>query len=149
MVSGLEELLKAGIKADDLMVSLPAWVRYPEFERVTWINTFLRGLWPYLDKAVCEEIRAQADPIMKENCPPFLKSISFKELRIGREHLPQITGLKVLKEGEEITIEIKLSWAGDPVSELGSRAWLERRRRRRRIIEKKGKINVEHESRKS
>lgn len=116
-LAGLEELLKAGIKADDLMASLPAWVRYPEFERVTWINTFIRGLWPYLDKAVCEEIRTQADPILKENCPPFLKSISFKELRIGREHLPQITGIKVLKEGEEITIQVKISWAGDPVSE--------------------------------
>ena len=35
-----------------LLGSLPAWVQYPDYERVAWLNAVIRQAWPYIDKAV-------------------------------------------------------------------------------------------------
>jgi hypothetical protein len=36
----------------DLLPEIPLWVKNPDYDRVDWLNKFLRDLWPYLDK-VC------------------------------------------------------------------------------------------------
>jgi hypothetical protein len=36
----------------DLLPEIPLWVKNPDYDRVDWLNKFLKDLWPYLDK-VC------------------------------------------------------------------------------------------------
>jgi hypothetical protein len=40
-----------------LLGELPAWIKFPDFERVLWLNRMIEELWPYVDVGVSDIIR--------------------------------------------------------------------------------------------
>jgi hypothetical protein len=36
----------------ELLPEIPLWVKNPDYDRVDWVNKFLKDLWPYLDKVL-------------------------------------------------------------------------------------------------
>jgi hypothetical protein len=40
-----------------LLGELPAWIKFPEFELVLWLNRMIEELWPYVDIGVSDIIR--------------------------------------------------------------------------------------------
>lgn len=52
---------------------LPAWLQFPDHERVQWIDDILLQLWPYVDLAVGEEVRRQAEPLLAEQKPAWIQ----------------------------------------------------------------------------
>jgi len=63
-------LLKSGISARELFLHLPAWINYPEFEKVEWFNSLVANLWPHLDLAIDTAVRDGAFACSPCTLPP-------------------------------------------------------------------------------
>ncbi|GKV34146.1 hypothetical protein SLEP1_g42555 [Rubroshorea leprosula] len=99
----------------ELLPDIPLWVKSPDYERVDWLNKFVKIMWPYLDKPICCNIRSTAEPILAEYIGKFqIESIEFEQLSLGTIP-PVITGVKVYDTNEkELLIEPAVRWAGNP-----------------------------------
>ncbi|GLJ11281.1 hypothetical protein SUGI_0150250 [Cryptomeria japonica] len=100
---------------DGLLSEIPLWVKNPDYDRVDWLNTFIREMWPYLDKAICKMIRDQTKPIIEQYVGKFkIESIEIETLTLGTLP-PTLQGVKVYDTQEkEMIIEPALRWAGNP-----------------------------------
>mmetsp|Transcript_45454 Transcript_45454/g.144579 ORF Transcript_45454/g.144579 Transcript_45454/m.144579 type:complete len:590 (-) Transcript_45454:168-1937(-) len=122
----LKDLTKDDIKL--LMGEIPAWVKFPEYERVSWLNNMIQQLWPFVDEGISELIRGIVEPLLEKFCPPVLSGIKFDKLTLG-DLAPFIGGIKFLRlrpmdhgviiQNEEVSIEIDFKWGGNPDIILG------------------------------
>ncbi|CAK9234286.1 unnamed protein product [Sphagnum troendelagicum] len=99
----------------ELLPEIPLWVKNPDYDRVDWVNKFLKDLWPYLDKAICKIISDTAQPYIKDYGPKFkLDSVEFESLTLGTLP-PTFVGMKVYETNEnEMILEPSLKFAGNP-----------------------------------
>ncbi|XP_027073042.2 synaptotagmin-3 [Coffea arabica] len=99
----------------DLLPELPLWVMKPDYERVDWLNKFVRHMWPYLDKAICGAIKSAMKLYLAEYTGRFkLDSLEFEILSLGTLP-PLIDGIKVYESNEsQLFFELALRWAGNP-----------------------------------
>jgi Ca2+-dependent lipid-binding protein len=113
IIRPLAELDAQSLEA--LLQDIPLWVKNPDYDRVDWLNKFLKDLWPYLDKAVCKMIREQAQPYIDQYGPKFkLDSIEFESLTLGTLP-PTFVGMKVYDTKEkEMILEPSFKFAGNP-----------------------------------
>ncbi|GAA0163247.1 membrane trafficking regulatory protein [Lithospermum erythrorhizon] len=113
VVKPLEEL--DATRMEDLMPEIPFWVKRPDYDRVDWLNKFIYHMWPFLDKAICGEIRSTAKPIFDEYIGKFkVESIEFETLTLGSVP-PTFHGLKVCETNDnELVMEPVMYWAGNP-----------------------------------
>lgn len=98
-----------------MLPEIPLWVKNPDYDRVDWLNKFLRTMWPYLDKAICKMIKEIAKPIIAENIVKFkIDSVEFEKLTLGSLP-PTFQGIKVyITEEKELIMELSIKWAGNP-----------------------------------
>ncbi|KAH6554605.1 hypothetical protein KP509_1Z321500 [Ceratopteris richardii] len=69
---------------ESLLPEIPLWVKNPDYDRVDWLNKFVRDLWPYLDKAICKTIKEITQPMIEEYSAKFkFDSIEFERLTLG------------------------------------------------------------------
>ncbi|KAK0591972.1 hypothetical protein LWI29_011078 [Acer saccharum] len=82
----------------DLLPEIPIWVKDPDYER-----------------AICREIRRQAEPILAEYSEKYkIKAIEFENLDLGTLP-PTINGIRVYETNEkELVMEPVIKWAGNP-----------------------------------
>ncbi|KAH9575026.1 hypothetical protein CY35_01G090600 [Sphagnum magellanicum] len=99
----------------DLLPEIPLWVKNPDYDRVDWLNKFLKDLWPYLDKAICKIISETAQPYIRDYGPKFkLDSIEFESLTLGTLS-PTLVGIKVFETNEsQMILEPSFKFAGNP-----------------------------------
>ncbi|CAN0825518.1 SYT1 [Linum grandiflorum] len=50
VVKSLVELDSEALQ--NILPELPLWVKCPDYERVDWLNKFVLGMWPFLDKVL-------------------------------------------------------------------------------------------------
>uniref|UniRef100_A0A0C9RPX0 TSA: Wollemia nobilis Ref_Wollemi_Transcript_28284_2185 transcribed RNA sequence n=1 Tax=Wollemia nobilis TaxID=56998 RepID=A0A0C9RPX0_9CONI len=100
---------------EELLPEIPLWVKNPDYDRVDWLNMFIREMWPYLDKAICMKVKDTTKPMIDQYVEKFkLESIEFETLTLGTLP-PSIQGIKVYDTQEkEMIIEPALKWAGNP-----------------------------------
>eukprot|EP00850_Spirogloea_muscicola_P010509 SM000062S19895 [mRNA] locus=s62:215277:219252:+ [translate_table: standard] len=112
VITPIDQLNEKALKR--LLPEIPAWVQNPDYDKLDWLNTFLRALWPYLDKAVCETVKQQVKPLIAQSKPGSIESIEFEEMTLGS--LPPVfTGIKVYDTADnEMILEPILKWAGNP-----------------------------------
>lgn len=98
-----------------LLPEIPIWVKNPDYDRVDWLNMFLRHMWPYLDKAICKTAKNIAKPIIAEQIPKYkIDSVEFEKLTLGTLP-PTFQGMKVyVTDEKELIMEPSLKWAGNP-----------------------------------
>ncbi|XP_019174937.1 PREDICTED: synaptotagmin-2-like [Ipomoea nil] len=98
-----------------LMPEIPLWVKNPDFDRLDWLNKFVELMWPYLDKAICKQVKQIATPIIAEQIPKYkIESVEFEALTLGCLP-PTFQGMKVYStEEKELIMELALKWAGNP-----------------------------------
>ncbi|VAI91612.1 unnamed protein product [Triticum turgidum subsp. durum] len=91
---------------------IPLWVKYPDYERIDWMNKFICDMWPFLDKAICKIIRGVAKPICDQYVGKYgIESIEFGNLTLGALP-PTLQGIKVYEMREkELVIEPVIRWA--------------------------------------
>ncbi|KAK0419418.1 hypothetical protein QR680_014133 [Steinernema hermaphroditum] len=94
---------------------LPAWVQFPDTERIEWVNKVLLQLWPYIGEYAGQFMREFIEPQVRAQMPaPFR---SFKFLKIDMGDLPcRVGGLKVYTHNvgrDKIIVDMDVVYAGD------------------------------------
>lgn len=92
----------------------PSWVVFSQRQKLTWLNVQLEKIWPYVNEAASELIKANVEPILEQYRPVILASLSFKKFTLGTV-APQFTGVQIIEdESEGITMELEMQWDGNP-----------------------------------
>lgn len=73
---------------------LPNWMRYPDNERVEWINQMLLQLWPYIAEYSANFMREFIAPQILAQMPSPFKSFNFLDIDMGDTPC-RVSGLKV------------------------------------------------------
>ncbi|XP_048839626.1 extended synaptotagmin-1 isoform X1 [Brienomyrus brachyistius] len=93
--------------------SLPAWVSYPDVEKVEWLNKILLQAWPfvgqYVEKLLMETI---APSIRASNS--HLQTLSFSMVNLGVQPM-RVIGVKAHTEHDkkQVLLDLYISYAGD------------------------------------
>ncbi|PSC68066.1 Extended synaptotagmin-3 isoform A [Micractinium conductrix] len=97
-------------------LELPSWAVYPDHQRVAWLNTVVKQLWPFAARCVCAWAEEAVPGLLLENKPAWMRSIKLKHFSMGTVP-PEPLGVKVFGEGEtrsdEVTIDIDFTWPGE------------------------------------
>ncbi|XP_062229617.1 synaptotagmin-3-like isoform X1 [Phragmites australis] len=95
-----------------IIPDIPLWVKSPDYERVDWMNKFIFDMWPFLDKAICNNIKRATRQIFDQYAGQYgIESIEFAQLTLGALP-PTFQGVKVYEMQEkELVIEPVIRWA--------------------------------------
>ncbi|XP_065849663.1 synaptotagmin-5-like [Euphorbia lathyris] len=97
----------------------PPWVVFSEKQKLTWLNQHLTKIWPYVNEAASELIKASVEPVLEQYRPIVLSSLKFSRFTLGTI-APQFTGISIIEGGESgITMELEMNWDGNPNIILG------------------------------
>ncbi|OIV99891.1 hypothetical protein TanjilG_26229 [Lupinus angustifolius] len=92
----------------------PSWVVFSKSQKLTWLNSHLTKIWPYVNEAASELIKTSVEPILEQYRPFILSSLKFSKLTLGTVP-PQFTGVSIIEDaGEGVTMELEMNWDGNP-----------------------------------
>lgn len=60
---------------------IPAWVLFPDFERVEWFNLIIKRLWPFLNEILEKNVKGIEQ---KLNESPVLSTFKFTKVKLGQ-----------------------------------------------------------------
>lgn len=102
----------------------PSWVVFSQHQKLTWLNSHLDKIWPYVDEAASELIKANVEPVLEQYRPLILASLTFSKFTLG-SIAPQFTGVSIIEEESEgITMELEVQWDGNPNIVLDIKTYL-------------------------
>ncbi|KAL2500642.1 Synaptotagmin-5 [Forsythia ovata] len=102
----------------------PSWVVFSQLQKLTWLNLHLEKIWPYVNEAASELIKANVEPMLEQYKPVILASLTFSKLTLGTV-APQFTGVSIIEDGTEgITMELEMQWDGNPSIILDIKTYL-------------------------
>jgi hypothetical protein len=79
-----------------LIGSLPKWIKYPDVDRVPWLNKAARQMWPHLDKAISTTVINALEPVLNSlvNKSKRTTTLKFSKFTLGIEP-PVLASVKV------------------------------------------------------
>ncbi|XP_057286049.1 extended synaptotagmin-3 isoform X2 [Pezoporus wallicus] len=93
---------------------LPAWVHFPDVERVEWLNKVLVQAWPYFGTILEKTFKEIVEPkIRAKNV--HLKTCTFTKIHFG-EKCPRINGIKAYTkeiDRRQVTLDLQICYVGD------------------------------------
>lgn len=98
-----------------LLRNTSPWLVQPDYDRVLFINTILKLLWPHLSPAIHKMAMEQAKVPLEDVCKKakVLKTIRIDKLDLGTVP-PRVDCFKSFETGEdELIIETPAFWGGD------------------------------------
>ncbi|CAI9100874.1 OLC1v1038061C2 [Oldenlandia corymbosa var. corymbosa] len=102
----------------------PSWVVFSQQQKLTWLNSHLDKIWPYVNEAASELIKTNVEPVLEQYRPALLASLTFSKFTLGTV-APQFTGVSILEDGSEgITMELEMQWDGNPSIILDIKTYL-------------------------
>ena len=108
-VAQVRELDEATLRA--LIGELPAWVKFPDYDRAMWLNNMVQNWWPCLSTAICKTVRHRLQRLINARKPDLFSSIVFEQFSIGSVP-PRCSGAKVYStQEEEIILDLEMIWA--------------------------------------
>nr|XP_033802618.1 extended synaptotagmin-3 [Geotrypetes seraphini] len=93
---------------------LPAWVHFPDIERVEWLNKVLGQVWPYFGMYMEKMFQEQVEPSIRGS-NIHLRAFTFTKLNFG-EKSPRINGVKVYTkqvDKREVILDLQICYIGD------------------------------------
>ncbi|KAM3724388.1 Extended synaptotagmin-2 [Dirofilaria immitis] len=94
---------------------LPAWVQFPDTERVEWLNKVILQLWPYITEYSKRFMREYIEPQVKSQLPSIFRSFKFTKMDMG--DIPcRVGGIKVYTHNvgrDRIIVDMDVAYAGD------------------------------------
>lgn len=92
----------------------PPWTKWPDYDRVLFVNSIVRTLWPYYNAAIGKIAVDATVPIFKDICAKvpagLLQSIDIERLSLGRHPLA-IGGIKAYHTKDDSCVfEAPLQW---------------------------------------
>ncbi|KAM6070248.1 extended synaptotagmin-3 isoform 1-T1 [Chlamydotis macqueenii] len=93
---------------------LPAWVHFPDVERVEWLNKVLIQAWPYFGTIMEKAFKEVLEPkIRAKNV--HLKTCTFTKIHFG-EKCPRINGIKAYTkeiDRRQVILDLQICYIGD------------------------------------
>ncbi|XP_067405674.1 extended synaptotagmin-3 isoform X2 [Emydura macquarii macquarii] len=93
---------------------LPAWVQFPDVERVEWLNKVLVQAWPYFGTVLEKTFKEKVEPkIRAKNV--HLKTCTFTKIHFG-EKCPKINGVKTYSkeiDSRQVILDLQICYIGD------------------------------------
>ncbi|NWQ75382.1 ESYT3 protein, partial [Columbina picui] len=93
---------------------LPAWVHFPDVERVEWLNKVLVQAWPYFGTIMEKTFKEVLEPkIRAKNV--HLKTCTFTKIHFG-EKCPRINGIKAYTkeiDRRRVILDLQICYVGD------------------------------------
>ncbi|VDM59539.1 unnamed protein product [Angiostrongylus costaricensis] len=94
---------------------LPAWVQFPDTERVEWLNKVIHQLWPYIGEYGKVFMTDFILPQIKAQMPGVFKNFKFTKMDMG--DIPcRVGGIKVYTTNvgkDRIIVDMEVAYAGD------------------------------------
>ncbi|CAP35095.2 Protein CBR-ESYT-2 [Caenorhabditis briggsae] len=94
---------------------LPAWVQFPDTERVEWMNKVIHQLWPYVGEYTKTFMNDFIIPQVKAQMPGMFKNFKFTKMDMG--DIPcRVGGIKVYTTNvgrDRIIVDMDVAYAGD------------------------------------
>ncbi|KAG5682384.1 hypothetical protein PVAND_011737 [Polypedilum vanderplanki] len=116
------QVAKASALANDKDVilarlnDLPAWVFFPDIERVEWLNKILKQVWPNANHFARNILKESVEPNVQKALQEYkLNGFKFDRMILGTIP-PRIGGIKVYDKNiarNEIIMDLDLFYAGD------------------------------------
>ncbi|GMR42149.1 hypothetical protein PMAYCL1PPCAC_12344 [Pristionchus mayeri] len=97
------------------LADLPAWVQFPDTERVEWLNKVIQQLWPYIGEYTKVFMTDIIVPQVKQQMPSMFKSFKFTKMDIGDTGC-RVGGIKVYTHNvgrDRIIVDMDVAYAGD------------------------------------
>ncbi|XP_039776417.1 synaptotagmin-5-like [Panicum virgatum] len=92
----------------------PSWVSFTQKQKLKWLNQELVKIFPFVNEAASELIKASVEPVFEQYKSFILASLHFSKLTLGTV-APQFTGVEILESDDSaITMELELQWDGNP-----------------------------------
>uniref|UniRef100_A0A0R3RWY1 C2 domain-containing protein n=1 Tax=Elaeophora elaphi TaxID=1147741 RepID=A0A0R3RWY1_9BILA len=112
-------LRQAALKEREVILAqlqdLPAWVQFPDTERVEWLNKVILQLWPYITEYSKHFMREYIEPEVKSQLPAIFKTFKFTKIDMG--DIPcRVGGIKVYTHNvgrDRIIVDMDIAYAGD------------------------------------
>uniref|UniRef100_A0A6J0SFY6 Extended synaptotagmin-3 n=1 Tax=Pogona vitticeps TaxID=103695 RepID=A0A6J0SFY6_9SAUR len=111
---GLAEDEKRAISQGIALQQLPAWVNFPDIERVEWLNKVLEQVWPYFGAIMEKTFKEVVEPKIRAK-HVHLKTCTFTKTHFG-EKCPKIKGVKAYtKEAgrRQVILDLQICYIGD------------------------------------
>ncbi|XP_072910967.1 extended synaptotagmin-2 isoform X1 [Hemitrygon akajei] len=105
-----EKPFKSDISSSDL----PAWVHFPDVERVEWLNKTVKHLWPYVSQFVEKLFKETIEPAVR-GANSHLSTFTFTKIDMGSKPL-RIDGIKPYIENvdnRQIILDLQISYVGN------------------------------------
>ncbi|XP_069472713.1 extended synaptotagmin-3 [Ambystoma mexicanum] len=93
---------------------LPAWVNFPDVERVEWLNKILAQAWPYFGTYVEKMLQEKVVPIIRAS-NIHLSAFTFTKIDLGR-NCPKVNGIKAYTkevDKREVMLDVQLCYVGN------------------------------------
>ncbi|XP_043853610.1 extended synaptotagmin-3 [Dromiciops gliroides] len=93
---------------------LPAWIHFPDVERVEWVNKIISQIWPYLGMIMEKKLREKLEPKIREKST-HLKTFTFTKLCFGQK-CPKVNGVKAHTSQcnrRKIILDLQICYIGD------------------------------------
>ncbi|KAM9088868.1 extended synaptotagmin-3 isoform 5-T6 [Megaptera novaeangliae] len=93
---------------------LPAWIHFPDVERVEWANKIISQIWPYLSVIMENKFREKLEPKIQEK-NVHLRTFTFTKLYFGQKY-PRINGIKVHTNQcnrRQVVLDLQICYIGD------------------------------------
>ncbi|NXT99619.1 ESYT3 protein, partial [Buphagus erythrorhynchus] len=93
---------------------LPAWVHFPDVERVEWLNKVLVQAWPYFGTIMEKTFKEVLEPKIRAKSV-HLKTCTFTKINFG-EKCPRINGIKAYTkeiDRRQVTLDLQICYIGD------------------------------------
>uniref|UniRef100_UPI0037E780EC extended synaptotagmin-1 isoform X2 n=1 Tax=Semicossyphus pulcher TaxID=241346 RepID=UPI0037E780EC len=100
-------------KVSKIKRDLPAWVNFPDVEKVEWLNKVLQQVWPfvgqYLEKLLVETIA----PSIRASSN-HLQTLSFTKVDMGNKAM-KVVGIKAHTENDkgQVLLDLYISYVGN------------------------------------
>ncbi|CAK0771570.1 hypothetical protein CVIRNUC_003873 [Coccomyxa viridis] len=112
----LTDLDEDGLKY--VLKNLPAWVKFSDYERAKFLNDSVQMLWPAFDTALCNLIKDELEPHMRDFSPSVVNGLYFERLSFGLVPM-SIMGVRIVPQSHSgqnvaIDLDIDVRWAGEP-----------------------------------
>ncbi|XP_038551560.1 extended synaptotagmin-1 [Micropterus salmoides] len=101
------------MKVSKIKRDLPAWVNFPDVEKVEWLNKVLQQVWPfvgqYLEKLLVETIAPSI-----RGSSPHLQTLTFTKVDMGDKAM-KVVGIKAHTENDkgQVLLDLYISYVGN------------------------------------
>ncbi|XP_040214288.1 extended synaptotagmin-3 isoform X2 [Rana temporaria] len=93
---------------------MPAWVNFPDVDRVEWINKIVKQMWPYFGMYMEKLFHEKIEPLVRAS-NDHMKAFTFTKVNFG-DKSPRINGVKVYTkqvDKREVILDLQLCYSGD------------------------------------